>query len=173
VICQICGKNDATIHLTEIVNDKMVELHVCEGCAKEKSVELTPPIAFNDILSGLVNFTGKQTQEALDVVCPKCKMTFEEFRGKGRLGCCVCYKSFKEELSVLIKNVQGSTHHIGKRPAQMDESIQIEIDIKDLSEKLKSLVEREEFEEAVQIRDKIRILEVRLKNKKDGKGKTK
>lgn len=167
MICQVCKKNEATIHLTEIINDKMVELHVCEGCAKEKSVELTPPMAFNDILSGLADFTGKVKEDTLNVICPHCKMTFEQFREKGRLGCAQCYDSFKDELSALIKNVQGTTHHIGKRPAEMDESRQIQVEIKQLSHKLKQLVKDEEFEEAVQVRDKIRTLEARVKAKRD------
>jgi protein arginine kinase activator len=173
MICQVCKKNEATIHLTEIVNDKMVELHVCEGCAKEKSVELAPPMAFNDILSGLADFTGQIKNETINVVCPYCKMTFEQFREKGRLGCAQCYDSFQDELAPLIKNVQGTTHHIGKRPADLDESKQIELEIKQLSNKLKQLVKDEEFEEAVQVRDKIRTLETRLKTKQASDGSSK
>jgi protein arginine kinase activator len=33
--CQICGKVPATVHYTEIVNDKMTELHVCEVRGRE------------------------------------------------------------------------------------------------------------------------------------------
>ena len=163
MICQMCGKNEATIHLTEIVNNKMVELHICEQCAKDKAVELTPPIPFNDVLSGLVDFTGQKEKKMTNVVCPKCKMTYDEFRQKGRLGCASCYDSFAKELSPLIKSVQGTSHHIGKRPSELNESMQIEIEIRQLSDKLKQLVEREEFEEAAQVRDKIRMLEAKLK----------
>jgi protein arginine kinase activator len=159
----MCGKHEATIHLTEIVNDKMVELHICETCAKEKSVELTPPMAFNDILSGLVDFTGGKSPEKNNSVCPECTMTFEEFRDSGRLGCAACYESFKDELTPLIKNVQGVTHHIGKRPSEMDEVLQVKMELKELSAKLKKLIANEEFEEAVQVRDKIRMLEARMK----------
>ena len=36
MICDVCGKKEATVHLTEIVNDKMTKLHLCEECATEK-----------------------------------------------------------------------------------------------------------------------------------------
>ena len=37
--CNICKKEIATIHLTEIINNKIKEIHVCEKCAKEKGIE--------------------------------------------------------------------------------------------------------------------------------------
>ena len=30
--CQICNKNDATIHLTEIADGVRTEMHICEQC---------------------------------------------------------------------------------------------------------------------------------------------
>ena len=38
MICQICGKEVATVHLTEIEKGKQKELHFCEGCAQKKGV---------------------------------------------------------------------------------------------------------------------------------------
>jgi len=36
MLCQICGKNTATLHFTQIVENKMSEYHLCEQCAEEK-----------------------------------------------------------------------------------------------------------------------------------------
>ena len=36
MLCQICGKNPATVHFTEIHDNQMSEVHVCQGCAQEK-----------------------------------------------------------------------------------------------------------------------------------------
>ena len=38
MLCQICGKNEATVHLTEIHDNKMSEIHVCERCAEDKGL---------------------------------------------------------------------------------------------------------------------------------------
>ena len=34
----MCGKNPATVHFTEIHDNKMSEIHVCERCAEEKGL---------------------------------------------------------------------------------------------------------------------------------------
>ena len=41
MLCQICGKNPATVHFTEIHDNQMSELHVCERCAEEKGMQAT------------------------------------------------------------------------------------------------------------------------------------
>ena len=38
--CDICNKKKATVHLTEIVDEQMSEMHLCEDCAREKSVQM-------------------------------------------------------------------------------------------------------------------------------------
>ena len=38
--CDLCGAKKATVHLTEIVDEQMTELHLCEDCAREKSVQM-------------------------------------------------------------------------------------------------------------------------------------
>ena len=38
MLCQICGKNPATVHFTEIHDNKMSEIHVCDRCAEEKGL---------------------------------------------------------------------------------------------------------------------------------------
>lgn len=164
--CQLCNKNDATIHLTEIVNEKMVELHICEACAKEKSVDMTPQISFNDILSGLVDFTEHQESDSSLLRCSNCNMDYRMFKEAGRLGCAQCYDSFKSVLGPLIKRVHGALQHSGKRPEHLSKTSTIEQEIKILSDKLKEHVAREEFEEAAQLRDQIKALEEKLKEDK-------
>ena len=38
--CDVCSKKKATVHLTEIVDDQMSEMHLCEECARQKSVQM-------------------------------------------------------------------------------------------------------------------------------------
>jgi len=35
LLCQICTKNIALVHLTQITKDKKREMHLCEDCAKK------------------------------------------------------------------------------------------------------------------------------------------
>jgi protein arginine kinase activator len=34
MLCDICKKSEATVHLTQIVDGKMLKVDLCESCAK-------------------------------------------------------------------------------------------------------------------------------------------
>ena len=43
--CQDCGERPASIHLTQIVDDSVTTLHLCEQCAEKKGVQTTAAVA--------------------------------------------------------------------------------------------------------------------------------
>ena len=53
MLCDICVKNPATVHLTEIIDDQMNELHLCEECAHQKSLQMEQQFGLGDLLGGL------------------------------------------------------------------------------------------------------------------------
>jgi len=164
--CDICGKKKATVHLTEIVDDQMSEMHLCEECARQKSVQMEQQFGLADLLAGLGDF-GKSTKEEPreSVKCSNCGMNYDEFRKFGRLGCSQCYESFKIHLSTLLKKVHGSNHHLGKTPKKIPQSEKVKIEnLHELKIQLQEMIQVEDFERAAEIRDKIRELE--NKNKK-------
>lgn len=159
--CDVCGKKKATVHLTEIVDEQMSELHLCEDCAREKSVQMEQQFGLADLLAGLTDF-GKQVQdvEKVKAKCTNCGMTYEDFRKFGRLGCGECYRSFREYLAVLLKKIHGSNEHLGKVPIKLLPMEKEKIDsLQDLRNQLRKAIQNENFEEAAHIRDKIRELE--------------
>ncbi len=165
MVCQICNKKSATVHLTEIINDQMTELHLCEQCAKEKGIAgLGQPFGLQDLLAGLVDFgapIAKGKKSALK--CQNCKMTYEDFRKLGRFGCSQCYETFRESLEPLLKKIHGSVQHLGKAPMRGGEAFKKKKQIQELQLKLQRAIQAEEFEEAARTRDKIRELEKRDK----------
>ena len=54
--CQICDKL-ATVHLTQIIQNKIHKVHLCEECAQEKGVTDPDGLSFEDLFSksGLVS----------------------------------------------------------------------------------------------------------------------
>jgi protein arginine kinase activator len=90
-------------------------------------------------------------------------MTFEEFQRSGKVGCNNCYDVLEDNLNPLIRRLQGSIEHNGKVPARLSKSISISREISRLKELLLKAVEKEEYEKAAEIRDKIKSLEVGLK----------
>jgi len=160
MLCDICGKNPATVHLTEIIDEQMSELHLCEECARQKSIQMEQQFGLSDLLAGLAGFEkSTQEKEAVTLKCPNCALTYADFKKIGRLGCGQCYSSFKKYLGPLLKKIHGSSLHFGKSPVQMAKVLEKKMDVSSLRYKLQKAIEMEAFEEAAKIRDQIKELE--------------
>lgn len=153
--CDLCEK-EAVVHLTQVINGEMKEVHLCEEHAAEQGIDVNSPLSITDILMGL----GQQSKPAsagdLVLTCPGCGMSREEFGKTGRLGCAECYNTFRAELTVAIKAMHHSTQHLGKIPAREGAQTRIKSKIARLQKDLDEAVAREEFEKAAALRDEIR-----------------
>lgn len=160
--CDICGKKKATVHLTEIVDEQMSEMHLCEDCAREKNVQMEQQFGLADLLAGLADF-GKQVKdvEKVKIKCSNCALSYEDFRKFGRLGCSECYVSYREHLGNLLKKIHGSNCHLGKTPVkvQTQPPKTKSENLEELKRELQQAVQGENFEKAAQLRDKIHELE--------------
>ncbi len=162
--CDICAKKKATVHLTEIVDEQMSELHLCEDCAREKSVQMEQQFGLADLLAGLSDFGGgpqAKDAEKVKIKCTNCGLTYDDFRKLGRLGCSECYVSFREYLATLLKKIHGSNQHRGKSPVKITSlgtKAKI-VSLQQLRDQLHKAISDENFEEAAYLRDKIRELE--------------
>lgn len=171
--CNLCGTREATIHLTEIVNEQMVEIHICENCAQEKGTEFKTHFSIGDLISSLGEGekSVKNPEKKLVAKCPECGMTYDDFGKTGRLGCPACYDAFLKYLLPLIKRVQKSPFHIGKRPAHAPAQVPAirKGDLRLLQERLRKCIQDEAFEEAARVRDEIKTLEDKMKKDKKKK----
>lgn len=162
MVCDICSKNQATVHLTEIIDDQMAELHLCEECARQKSQNMEQQFGISDFLAGLVE-SGKpvQDKETAAIKCKKCGFIYSDFKKSGRLGCSECYTAFKKYLTNLLKRIHGSNQHLGKSPSrEIKVSQKKSVDLlTELKQRLQKAIEIEAFEEAARLRDQIRQLE--------------
>lgn len=165
MLCQECGKRPATLHFTKIVNGEKTEFHFCESCAREKG-ELIPGTAngfsIHNLLSGLLDFdphnaSAAKSQTALR--CEHCGLTYTQFSKIGRFGCSDCYRQFSDRLDPLFKRVHGNVVHTGKIPKRVGGRLQYKKEIELLKKELQQRIEKEEFEQAAKVRDRIRELE--------------
>jgi len=158
MLCDICKKNQATVHLTEIIDEQMTELHLCEECAREKSMEMEQQFGLGDLLAGLSDLgkTNVEEKEAMKVKCSVCGLTYDDFRKIGRLGCSECYDSFRKHLAPLLKRIHGASKHYGKAPLALAKPQKARSELEELRMKLQKAIEKEEFEEAARLRDKIK-----------------
>ena len=161
MVCELCKQSQATVHLTEIINDQMSELHLCEACANQKGAQVESHFGLADLLSGLADY-GKESEpeEVSTKACASCGMTYDDFRKVGRLGCADCYATFKRSLGSLLKRIHGSPIHVGKSPARLLKPAKIaKSELLELKRKLEKAIMDEAFEEAARLRDQIRRVE--------------
>jgi len=164
MLCDICKKRTATLHFTEIINEQINEIHLCEECAKEKGVDeipIKPSFSLADLFAGLLE-TEKPfapTEKEVILKCKNCGLTYSGFKEGGKLGCSQCYETFKENLFPLLRRIHGSTQHTGKTPLKVEGKLKYLNQIKRLRQELNRVVMEEEFEKAAEIRDKIKELE--------------
>ncbi|MGH7198236.1 MAG: UvrB/UvrC motif-containing protein [Candidatus Omnitrophota bacterium] len=175
MLCDECGKNKATVHLTEIINEQITKLNLCEACAKEKGSDVEQHFGIADLLSALSDV--KEAPSAPGVPsrnkCSHCGLTYEDFKKVGRLGCSECYAVFKPSLAPLLKRIHGSQQHLGKTPdpgllKEQKVASSLQTDLETAKQDLLKAVKKEEFEEAAALRDKIKFLEKKMKEHHKG-----
>lgn len=158
MVCDLCSKEEATVHLTEIIDNKITKLHLCENCARQKGAEMEQHFGIADLLAGLADMGATvETREESGLKCSQCGQSYTDFKKTGRLGCGQCYDSFRKHLVPLLKQIHGSEQHMGKTPMKSAKpKPQRQADVEALRRKLSRAIELEEFEEAARIRDEIR-----------------
>ena len=162
-ICEVCNKRIATVHITNLVGEKK-EHHFCEECAKGKGINPAPKmIDIGQVLSSLIGAKSEAIDEKLGALeCPRCGMTFRQFKSKGRLGCPYDYEAFKEGVVPIIEQIHHSTQHVGKVPSQAGPSAARLSALIKLRQSLAAAVSAENYEGAAELRDKISALEKEL-----------
>ena len=159
--CQKCP-NAATLHITEIISeDHVEELHLCEGCAHKYLYEPQQKSAGGKQAHAphAESEEGTEEAEAPGRECEICGIKFVDFRNTGRLGCPHDYQEFREELLPLLENIHGETRHVGKTPRRLPQAKQTQSELIALRKQLLQAVNKEHYEEAARLRDRIRRLE--------------
>jgi protein arginine kinase activator len=148
--CSHCQK-PATIHLTQIINNKIHKVDLCEDCPFKKGV--TDPEGFS-----LADFLLKPpmalgSDAALQ--CPGCGFTPVDFKKTARFGCADCYETFAEMLQPMLSNMHKDTVHRGKVPQHALERITRMRELEGMEAALQEAVRSENYEEAARLRDRI------------------
>ncbi|AND86157.1 excinuclease [Clostridium tyrobutyricum] len=168
MVCDICKKNEATVHITKIVNGVKQEINLCEKCAMENGelsfapqIDFVSPFSFQNILSGIMDYVNNtdETLQNPDISCKNCNTTYAEFKKTGLVGCSDCYKNFSNIIYPVIKRVQANLDHTGKVPIRIGKDIIKRRNTIKLKEDLQKAIALEEYEKAAQIRDKIKEIQ--------------
>jgi protein arginine kinase activator len=163
--CQKCDK-PATFHITDLTGGEAHSVHLCPNCAKSflqnSGAPAQAPVATNAINKQLkIGQTAQELAELDGRQCPVCGISFYEFRQAGRLGCPHDYEYFSAELEPLLNNVHDAIEHVGKRPRRGLDDTRGQADLIRLRREMREAVDREEYELASEIRDRIKSIEGR------------
>ena len=116
MLCDKCGKNNATTHIKQIINGVVTERNLCSSCAAEEGYSKFPHGGLADMLASMFGDISGLGIESNETRCPVCGSRFSDIAETGKAGCAECYKTFYSELLPYLKRVHGSVKHIGKVP---------------------------------------------------------
>ncbi|MGN0949758.1 MAG: UvrB/UvrC motif-containing protein [Mitsuokella sp.] len=178
MLCDDCGRNRAVVHITQIGPDGKIEKNLCEKCAAKYGEFLMENqkhrnVSMNDFLKGVFSAPTKddarhQEEQMTELVCPNCGMSYRDFQQTGKIGCSVCYATFRRQLEPLLRRIHGSSTHSGKIPHRTGGTLAAKHTIEKMRRTLQECVAQEEYEKAAELRDKIRLLEKELEEKEGG-----
>ncbi len=174
MLCDNCGKNEAEIKLTQIINGRKTEMMLCRECANEMGIadlEIEMPIDISNFLGDYV--LEDENEEFLpfninnELRCKKCNMSYNEFLSNGKFGCEECYKTFGNKIDIMLKRMQGTDRYLDKKANNKEGNRIEEIKNENVEEKtnskleklqieLKEAIKEERYEDAAKIRDEIR-----------------
>lgn len=186
MLCEKCGKNEATFYYEENINGAVKTYHLCADCAKamQKSGEipsmhekdLWAPFAGlhtlfdqNGLLGSLLGAPDKGRTDTLkagdtketgrgEKVCPVCGASFADIVREGRAGCPACYETFADELAPSVRRMHGTLTHTGRAPAAYREKQARKQEMEQLEEQLRAAVQAERYEDAAVLRDKLKTM---------------
>ncbi len=149
--CDLCD-NSATVHLTQIVNNKVHKVDLCETCAQAKGVTDPSGFSLSDLL---MKASLNPEQPATAMRCEQCGYTHQEFKKSGRFGCPHCYETFSDEIEDMLDSMHKGTTHTGKVPQRALARKSLYDRLTKLEDELNEAIKTERYEDAARCRDEI------------------
>lgn len=183
--CENCGKNEANVKYTQIINGEKKQMFLCEECSQKlgvNDIHFNMPISFNSFLEDFfddmneASFLPTLEADNKKMKCSKCGLEWEDFLHTGNFGCSNCYEEFEKRIDPILRSLQGATSHIGrlgdviegndikqnlddKESKSPNEKVKNINKIDELKEELKQAIKEERYEDAAKFRDEIKKLE--------------
>lgn len=176
MICEHCKQRHANVKVTQVVDDQQVNHHYCEICATQfyptQLEHKQEPMKLHQLLSSWFGTPSMQQdvgnqmkQSSKQQTCPKCGFSYQRFLKEGKLGCAMCYETFRHELPPIFSRLQAASTHIGKMPVDINNTIALKKKIKELRTEMQVAIVEERFEDAAKLRDEVKEIEYALQTK--------
>ena len=160
MLCQSCQQHQATTHIKTMVNGEFAEYMLCPECAKKMGYGNLFDNMGLDFSSFLGSFLDNGLPPRTSATrCSGCGASFADIARTGKVGCAQCYQTFYDELLPSVRKMHGNTLHTGKRAGGAGKELRVINALDQARAELKAAVEKQEFEKAAKLRDKIKELE--------------
>ena len=168
MLCERCHKKMATMKYTEVVKGKAILRNICETCLDQ--LQADPAAGFETAGAPAANLVRARRADAEEVIsrrkCDNCGAPMREVTMTGRVGCADCYQSFHDSIGLVVRGLHLGAHHVGKRPltaaGRDDQRERLWGELRTQRSMLRSALKVENYEEAAQLRDRIRHIEETL-----------
>jgi len=148
-LCEICKKRKATHEVVQFINGEKKVVSICDKCVLI--------VGMQDQLTTL-----EKSSKIEKLVCPVCGWQLANLAESGLVGCPTCYDTFSEFLKILIfkpvKSPKFKQIKFEKKQLPMAKLATLRL-------QLRKAIEEERFEDAAEIRDKIKDIEDMLTSK--------
>jgi len=164
MLCENCKKNNATTYFKQNINGNIQEVYLCSECAAKLDMGGMSSSLFDFFMPNQFRIRAEREQKKCG-----CGTTFYNISKTGKVGCPDCYETFRNELSAVLKKINGAKQHTGRCPRRFENGktedkkvAQPEVKEENLEAKLRKELENaikcENFEEAAKLRDQIKAL---------------
>ena len=153
--CEICKSQESNVHLKQVCNGIIREVHVCQDCAAKHGFAAQSQMSLTDFLFGVSNHQPDAALPGADKSCQVCHARWADFNKSSRLGCAACYEAFAQELEPVLGSMHSKDQHVGKAPAGRI----VNVEAASLRKALANAVAAQNFEEAAGLRDRLKALE--------------
>jgi len=155
MLCEICGKEEGRIKYTKVINGEKIEFYICEKCAKEKGF-------LSLIAESEKDETLKENKDIHTIECSFCRKKWIDIERDGKFGCPQCYSTFRPFISKLLAELNGGEKHKGKIPIVDKQILFLKRKIRETKMALDDAIDKEEYELAATLRDKIKSLSIKI-----------
>jgi len=157
--CQRCGKNEVSFHYSSNVNGKVTEAHLCSQCAAESGYDVDKLLAQGRLFDQSGSFNLNQLVDIM----------FPVHGASGFIPLAIPMVRTNPMLPYTARartgRIEQDTPHVcgcGKSIARdPEEKVDEEMNMRrELNAQMRAAVEKEEFEKAAELRDRIKELEL-------------
>ncbi|MDR1094706.1 MAG: hypothetical protein LBL66_11225 [Clostridiales bacterium] len=158
MLCEECGKREATYHERTSINGAISETYLCNECRSLRAGDVLKGLGglgglLNNMLTGVASLAEKEKKNRR--VCAECGATWDDFlKSGGYLGCEHCYKEFAALLKPVVIKMQGKLQHTGKVPPLSPEDKRA-AEYRRLTDELNNALAAERYEDCARIKKEI------------------